>query len=89
MFIVRPQLTPEEAESVLQEISNVIQTKGEITKVDKWGKRPFAYEIEHLNEGYYFVVNFKVPADFVSEVDRKLRLNDNVLRHLIIRTDEN
>lgn len=89
MFIVKPQLTPEEAENVLQEISKVIQAKGEVTKVDKWGKRKFAYEIEHLNEGYYFVVSFKVPGDYVGEVDRRLRLNDSVLRHIIVRTDDN
>jgi len=88
MFIVRPQLTLEEAEKVLDEISKVIQAKGEITSIDRWGKKQFAYEIEHQKEGYYFVVNFKVPGDYVGEVDRRLRLNDNVLRHIIVRTDE-
>lgn len=89
MFIVKPHLSPEEAEKVLQEVSDVIQAKGEVTKVDKWGKKQFAYEIDHLTEGYYFVVNFKVPADYISEVDRKIKLNDSILRHLIVRTDEN
>jgi small subunit ribosomal protein S6 len=88
MFIVRPQLTPDEAEGVLNEILNVIQAKGEVVSVDRWGKKQFAYEIEHQREGYYFVVNFKVPGDYVGELNRRLRINDQVIRHIIVRTDE-
>lgn len=88
MFIVRPQLTPEEAEGVLEEVKKVIEARGEVAKIDRWGKKQFAYEIEHQKEGYYFIVNFRVPGDYVGEVERRLRLNENVLRHLIVRTDE-
>lgn len=88
MFIVRPQMTPEEADKVLEEVQNVINAKGEVTSTDKWGKRQFAYEIEHQTEGYYYVVQFNAPPDYVSEVDRRLKINDNILRHIIVRTDE-
>jgi small subunit ribosomal protein S6 len=88
MFIVRPQMTPEEADKVLEEIQNVINAKGEVTSVDRWGKRRFAYEIEHHTEGYYYVVQFNASPDHIAEVDRRLKINDNVLRHIIVRTDE-
>jgi small subunit ribosomal protein S6 len=53
-----------------------------------WGKRRFAYEIDHLSEGYYSVLSFTADADAISGVDRMLSLADEVLRHKIVRLDE-
>lgn len=88
MFIVRPELTEDEARKVLEEVQSVINSNGEVTGVDEWGKRKFAYEIDHLNEGYYFVVNFNAEPSHIAEVDRRIKLNNNIVRHIIVRTDE-
>ena len=50
-----------------------------------WGKRRLAYEIEHLNEGYYTVVTFESETELIDEVDRMLSLADPVLRHKVVR----
>lgn len=55
---------------------------------DFWGKRRFAYEIDHINEGYYSVVQFLGDAPLVATLDRALSLADNVVRHKILRIDE-
>ncbi len=89
MFIVKPGLTPEEADQVAEEVSALISSNGEVISLDKWGKRKFAYEIEHLTEGYYYVIQFNAQGSFIAELERRLKLNDNVLRHLIIRNDTN
>lgn len=60
---------------------------GEVDKVDHWGKREFAYEIDHMNEGYYTVIDFRLPGDQLAELDRLLRLADEVVRHKIVRPD--
>ena len=52
---------------------------------DMWGKRRFAYEIEHLSEGYYSVVTFQAEAAAVDSLDRMLSLADEVVRHKIVR----
>lgn len=88
MFIVRAQMTPEEADKVLEEITGVISAKGEVTSVDKWGKRQFAYEIEHQTEGYYYIVQFNAPPDYIAEIDRRLKINDNIIRHIIVKIEE-
>ncbi|EGL82390.1 30S ribosomal protein S6 [Caldalkalibacillus thermarum TA2.A1] len=89
MYIVRPDLDEESTKAVIERFQNVIKDNGgEVEKVDEMGKRRLAYEIEGYNDGYYVVVNFKSNPDLVAELERQLRLNDNVIRHLVVREDE-
>ncbi len=57
-------------------------------RVDRWGRRPFAYEINHRSEGYYVFVEVVAEPDAVAAVDRMLALSDDVLRHRVIRQPE-
>jgi small subunit ribosomal protein S6 len=65
-------------------------TKGGATveKVDRWGKRRFAYEVHHRNEGYYALIQAVAEPAAVAEVDRMLGLADEVIRHKVIRLPE-
>ncbi len=56
--------------------------------VDRWGRRPFAYEVKHKREGYYVLVEFAGESQTVAELDRFLGLADEVLRHKIVRLPE-
>lgn len=56
--------------------------------VDRWGRRPFAYEVKHRREGYYVLVEFSGESQTVSELNRLLTLADEVLRHKVIRLPE-
>jgi len=56
--------------------------------VDRWGRRPFAYEVKHKREGYYVLVEFSGESQTVAELDRFLGLADEVLRHKIVRLPE-
>jgi len=58
---------------------------GNVERVDHWGKRQFAYEIDHMNEGYYTVIDFQMPGPGIAELDRQLRIADEVVRHKIVR----
>ena len=58
---------------------------GEVANIDRWGRRRFAYEIDHLSEGYYSVVSFDADPGAVDAVDRVLSLADEVVRHKIVR----
>ncbi|MGI9120909.1 MAG: 30S ribosomal protein S6 [Acidimicrobiales bacterium] len=61
---------------------------GKVGRVDKWGKRRFAYEINHRTEGYYLLLEVTADASGVTELDRTLRLVDEVVRHKIVRMPE-
>jgi len=53
--------------------------------IDRWGRRPFAYEVKHRREGYYVLIDLAGTSQTVNELDRMLALADEVLRHKVIR----
>jgi small subunit ribosomal protein S6 len=79
MTIHRPDLAEDEVESHLSGQGATVDGK------DLWGKRRFAYEIDHFSEGYYSVVTFQAEAAAVDSLDRMLSLADEVVRHKIVR----
>lgn len=86
MTIHRPDLAEDDIETKIGELEAFLTNgEAEIVKRDMWGKRRFAYEIDHLSEGYYSVVSFKAEANAVADVDRMLSLADEVVRHKIVR----
>ena len=58
---------------------------GTVERVDHWGKRQFAYEIQHMNEGYYTVIDLQISSEGLAELERQLRLADEVVRHKVVR----
>ncbi len=86
MTIHRPELAEDDVRSKVSEMETFLGDKGAtVSNTDLWGKRRFAYEINHLNEGYYSVVTFDAETDAVDELDRMLHLSDDVVRHKIVR----
>ncbi len=74
---------------VLDRITGHVRAAGGTTgRVDRWGRRPFAYELRHRSEGYYVFVEVAAEPAVVAEVDRMLALSDAVLRHRVIRQPE-
>jgi small subunit ribosomal protein S6 len=88
MTIFRPDMAENEVRNEVNVIEQALAAGGAAVKeTDFWGKRRFAYEIDHLNEGYYALVAFDAEAGAVDDVDRALSLSDNVIRHKFIRPE--
>jgi small subunit ribosomal protein S6 len=88
MTIFRPAMAENDVRNEVTTIEQALAAGGaEIKATDFWGKRRFAYEIEHLSEGYYALVTFEAEAGAIDDVDRALSLSDNVLRHKFIRPE--
>lgn len=92
MYIVNP--TVADQEETLEESINKVHTLitdngGEIVNVDRWGKRKFAYDIEKIKEGYYVVTKFKIVATALTELNRVLKLNEDIVRFMIINDELN
>ena len=85
MMIHRPELAEPDVRTLVGEVEGVIATSGSVTDTDFWGKRRFAYEIDHINEGFYSVVQFESETEMVETLDRALGLHDAVVRHKITR----
>lgn len=88
MTIFRPEMAETDVQKEVDRVSGALTERGaEITNSDFWGKRRFAYEIDHMNEGYYSVLQFKAEPDALTDVDRALTLSDQVIRHKFIRSE--
>lgn len=85
MFIVRSDLEQEAVDAVVEKFLNVINNGGEVTKHEVLGKRRLAYEIQDYRDGIYVLINFNAPAEVVKELDRVIRITDEVIRHLIVK----
>ena len=85
MMIHRPELTETDVRTLVGEVEGVIATSGSVADTDFWGKRRFAYEIDHLHEGFYSVIEFQAGTEMVETLDRALGLHDAVVRHKITR----
>ena len=85
LYIVKPTLDDEAREAVLNSIKDIItETNGEVGEVDIWGSRKLAYPIQKFREGVYTLVNFKADVEFPKELDRRLKISEDVIRHVIV-----
>lgn len=88
LFIVDSALEDDKKEAAVEMVKETIATDGEVEKVDIWGNKKLAYPINKKNEGYYVLVNFKAAKDLPTELSRKLRISDSILRYLIVDKEE-
>lgn len=84
VYVVKPNSDEETREAVLNKVKEVVATAGEVVKVDVWGNKKLAYPIAKFTEGHYVLVNFNSSADVPKEIDRNLKINENVIRHMIV-----
>ena len=61
---------------------------GTVDKVDEWGKRHLAYEVRHQSEGYYVVVDFQAYPAEIKELDRVIKIHEEIIRHIIVKQDD-
>lgn len=88
MFIVKLG-EEEEINAAIAKFENLIKnTGGEINKIDRWGRRRLAYEIKDLMEGYYCLIYFTAEKETVFELDRVMKITDELLKHMIVKVEE-
>ncbi|KAB3531787.1 30S ribosomal protein S6 [Alkaliphilus serpentinus] len=87
MYILKSDVEEERRLQLLEKFKGIIEADGQIDSVDEWGNRKLAYEINKLNDGYYFLVNFHSSADVPKELDRNLKIADEVIRHMVLRLE--
>ena len=88
MFIIDAALEDDKKEAATEMVKSVIAADGEVGKVDVWGMKKLAYPIQKKNEGYYVVIEFTANPTLPKELDRRLRISDSIIRHIIVNKDE-
>lgn len=87
VVILKPDADEEVRKNVLNTITDSIEADGKVDEVDEWGKRKLAYEINYIKEGYYIVIDFEADPDSIKEIERRTRIQDSVIRYMVIRRD--
>jgi len=89
MFIVRPDIEEAEIKKIAEDMK-VVLTNGKATIVEEksMGQRELAYEVKKFNTGYYFLYVVEASSETIDEFDRVVRINENIIRHLIVKVED-
>ena len=89
VYVVSPDATEEQVAELHTQVESIVQRfSGEIEKTENWGRRRLAYEIGRHKEGTYVLEAINGTGDLMKEIDRRLKVSDLVIRHLVVRVDE-
>jgi small subunit ribosomal protein S6 len=87
-YILNPEVNEEQTRAILERIEQIVANfDGQVLKVNQWGRRKLAYPIEHHRDGFYVFIDTILTPETVTELDRTLKVSEEVLRHLIKRRD--
>ena len=87
-FILNPEVNEEQTHAILERLEQIVaRYDGQVVKVNQWGRRRLAYPIERHRDGFYVFIDTILTPETVSELDRTLKVSEEVLRHLIKKRD--
>ena len=88
VFIVSPDLSAEAAKNVITQIQDLVSKNGgRVDGLQEWGRKRLAYKIKKKQEGHYFILNFQLDSKHAKKIEQSVRLNDQILRYLLINKD--
>lgn len=89
LYIINPTLEEEAIKGLVERFSNlIVEQGGQVEKVDEWGKRRLAYEIQDFKEGYYVLMNFSAEPSVPQELERVFKITDGIIRYLIVKEEK-
>jgi small subunit ribosomal protein S6 len=89
LFIVKPDATDELVDPLIENLTQlIVKEGGNVQLTEKWGTRKLAYQVGRYLEGYYILLKFESAGPAIKELERRLRVNDLVIKYLTVRLDE-
>ena len=86
--VVSAKIEDDERAQVIEKVKALVERfGGQISDVDEWGKKRLAYEIQKMREGYYYFFHFESESTSPAEIEKRIRIMDNVLRYLCVRQE--
>jgi len=88
-FIVQIDANEDAMQATVDQVKGWVEANdnGQVIKIDRWGRRKLAYEIDGQREGFYVLFEANIEPDYIPEIERDMKLSDEVLRYLIIKPD--
>ena len=89
VFIINPDLNADASKGVVTQVQELVaKNGGRVEGLQEWGKRRLAYKINKKQEGHYVILNFQLDSKHAKKLEQGLRLNDNLLRYLLVNKDD-
>ena len=88
MYIISPTVDDEQVKALVEKFNDLISEHGELEKVEEWGRKKLAYEVQDQKEGYYVLVYFTANPEFPTELERNFKINENILKYLILNREK-
>ena len=86
--VLSAKLEDEERAAIIERIKGLVERfGGNVTSVDDWGKKRLAYEIQKMNEAFYYIVNFEAPLEAPAQIEENIRIMEQVIRFLIVKQE--
>lgn len=86
LFIINPDLEESAITQAIDMVQDTITSGGgKIIKVDRWGRRQLAYQIQNKQDGYYVLIYFQAPPSLIATINRRCKLNDSIMRYLVLQ----
>lgn len=88
VLIARPDISPQQVDALIEDITRTVgEQGGKIAKNEYWGLRNLAYRVRKNRKGHYAMLNIDAPSEAIAELERRLRINEDVLRYLTIKVE--
>ena len=87
LFVVDCTLGEESVKAIVDKFTTLISENATVESIDEWGKRRLAYPINDLNEGYYVLVKFNAPAQFIAELERVFGITEGIMRSIVVKAE--
>lgn len=89
VIIARQDLGAAQVNNIVKDLSSLVENnEGKVVRVDSWGLKNLAYRIKKNRKGHYVLLNLDMPASFVIEYERNIRVNEDIIRYLTVKVEE-
>ncbi|ATO57556.1 30S ribosomal protein S6 [Bartonella sp. 1-1C] len=89
IFLARQDIAPQQIDELLETYKGVIEANGgKVGRIENWGLRSLAYRIRKNRKAYYVLVNIDAPASTIAELERQMRINEDILRYMTVRVEK-
>lgn len=88
IFVVSTLLEEEKIREIIDRVKSVIESSAQLEKIDEWGKKRLAYEVDKQKEGYYTLMHFTAEPTFPTELERIYKITEGVIKYIIVKREE-
>ena len=87
VILISNKITDEQRENIVNKIKNLISSNGNVIETNDMGEKKLAYEVRKHTQAFYYIINFESNPEFIAELERIYRINDEILKFIVVRQD--